>query len=133
MNLAMELILEFIFQFVIEVVLQAVAEVLVELGYRRFADTLRRPRNPILSTIGFIIIGGIAGGVSLLILPQSPIQDPIFRTINLFVTPLLLGLMMMLIGKLRQKKGQNLVHIDKFGYAFVFAFIMGLVRFIWAA
>lgn len=129
----MELIFEFIFQFVIEVLLQAVVELLVELGYRSAADTLRRPRNPILSTIGFIIIGAIAGGVSLLILPHSPIQDPMFRTINLFLTPTLLGLMMMLVGNIRQRKGQNLVHIDKFGYAFVFAFVMGLVRYIWAS
>ena len=38
--------------------------------------------------------------------------------------------MMIVVGKLRQKKGQDLVQIDKFGYAFAFAFIMGLVRFI---
>ncbi len=128
----MEIVFEFIFQFVIEVLLQALAEMLVELGYRSVADTLRRPRNPVLSTIGFVIVGAVAGGVSLLILPHSPIQEPIFRTINLFATPTLLGLMMMSVGKLRQTKGQELVHIDKFGYAFVFAFIMGLVRFIWA-
>ena len=128
----MEVIFEFIFQFVAEVLLQAVAELLVELGYHSVADTLRRPRNPILSTIGFVIIGAIAGGVSLLILPHSPVQDPTLRTLNLFATPTMLGMMMVLVGRLRQKKGQELVYIDKFGYAFVFAFTMGLMRYIWA-
>lgn len=129
----MELIFEFIFQFVVEILLQAGAELLVELGLRSTADTLKRPRNPLLSTIGFMILGAIAGGVSLLIMPHSPIQDPSFRTANLFLTPILLGLMMMLVGTIREKKGQNLVHIDKFGYAFVFAFAMSLVRYIWAS
>ena len=39
---------------------------------------------------------------------------------------------MVLVGRVRQKKGQNLVRLDRFGYAFVFAFAMALVRFIWA-
>ncbi len=128
----MELIFEFIFQFVIEILLQAFMEMLVELGFRSTADTLKRPRNPALSTIGFVILGAIAGGVSLLILPHSPIQDPDFRTMNLFLTPVVVGLIMMLVGTIREKKGQNLVHLDKFGYAFVFAFAMALVRYIWA-
>jgi hypothetical protein len=40
---------------------------------------------------------------------------------------------MMLLGWFRLKKGQELVRLDRFGYAFVFAFAMALVRFIWAA
>jgi hypothetical protein len=40
---------------------------------------------------------------------------------------------MMLVGKLRLKRGQNIVRLDQFGYAFVFAFAMALVRFTWAA
>jgi hypothetical protein len=39
---------------------------------------------------------------------------------------------MMLIGRLRESKGQTQVGIDRFGYAFVFAFSMALVRFNWA-
>ena len=75
----------------------------------------------------------IAGGLSLWIFPTSPIHEPLFRQINLIVTPVALGLVMMLIGKIRLKKGQDLVRLDQFGYAFVFAFAMALVRFIWAA
>jgi hypothetical protein len=128
----MEIIFETLFQFFAEMLLQAVFELLTEFGYRSLAKRLRRPRNPIYSIIGFIIFGAIAGGVSLLILPYSPIEDPTFRKINLIAMPILLGLLMMLVAKLRQKKGQDLVRIDRFGYAFVFALAMGLVRFIWA-
>ena len=42
------------------------------------------------------------------------------------------GLVMMMIGRARLKKGQSLVRLDQFGYAFTFAFAMALVRFIWA-
>lgn len=128
----MGIIFELLFQFFAEILLQAAFELLAELGYRGLANRLQRPRNPIYSIIGFIILGAIAGSVSLLILPYSPIEDPTFRKINLVAMPIILGLMMMLVAKLRQKKSQDLVRIDRFGYAFVFAFAMGLVRFIWA-
>lgn len=128
----MGIIFELLFQFFAEILLQAAFELLAELGYRSLANRLQRPRNPIYSIIGFIILGAIAGSVSLLILPYSPIENSTFRKINLVAMPIILGLMMMLVAKLRQKKNQDLVRIDRFGYAFVFAFAMGLVRFIWA-
>ncbi len=40
---------------------------------------------------------------------------------------------MVLIGKLRTKRGQDLVLLDRFGYAFVFAFAMAVVRFAFAS
>ena len=129
----MELIFEIIFQFVGELLLQAFFELLAELGFHSLANTLKRRRNPALSTIGFTIWGLIAGGISLLIFPTSHIHDPMLRKVNLVVTPLALGLVMMFIGQFRQKKGQDLVRLDQFGYAFVFAFAMAVVRFIWAA
>ena len=39
---------------------------------------------------------------------------------------------MMLIGKFRDKRGRKLVKLDRFGYAFMFVFVMSLVRFTWA-
>lgn len=129
----MELIFEIIFQFLGELVLQALFELLAELGFHGLADTLKRPRRPALSTVGFALWGAIAGGASLLIFPTSHIHDPMFRIWNLVLTPVALGLLMMLIGKFRRRKGQGLVRLDQFGYAFVFAFAMALVRFVWAA
>jgi hypothetical protein len=77
-------------------------------------------------------LGIVAGGISLLVFPTSHIHDPMFRKLNLVVAPLALGLVMMLIGQIRQKKGQDLVRLDQFGYAFLFAFAMAVVRYIWA-
>ena len=129
----MEFVFEVILQFLGELLLQALVEVFAELGYHSVADTLKRPRKPALSIIGFTIWGAIAGGISLWIFPTSPIDDPLLRQLNLIATPAACGLVMMLVGKIRLKKGQDLVRLDRFGYAFVFAFAMALVRFIWAS
>ena len=129
----MEFVFEIIFQLLGEFLLQAFAELLAELGFHSLANTFKRPRNPLLSTIGFTLWGLLAGGISLWVFPTSHIHDPMFRTLNLIVTPVAIGLAMMLVGKLRRRKGQDLVRLDQFGYAFVFAFAMALVRYIWAA
>lgn len=129
----MEFVFEFIFQIVGELFLQLLFEALVELGLHGAADTVKRPKNPVLSAVGFAIWGAIAGGISLLFFPTSHIHDPALRIANLVLTPVALGFAMMLVGRIRSKKGQSLVRLDQFGYAFTFAFAMALVRFMWAA
>jgi hypothetical protein len=128
----MEFIFEIALQFLGEILLQVIFEFLAELGVRSLADTLKRPKNAVLSTLGFVLWGALAGGISLLILPQSPISSPVFRKLNVLVTPLVAGGVMMLVGRQRGKRGQSLVRLDRFGYAFAFAFAMAIVRYIWA-
>ena len=120
-------------QFLGEILLQFAFESLSELGLHGLAETFEKRRNPFLSTIGFALWGGLAGGLSLLIMPRSFISDLGLCEANVLVTPLLVGGgAMVLIGRLRDRKGQNRVGIDRFGYAFVFAFSMAVVRFNWA-
>lgn len=125
----MEFIFEIIFQFLGEMLLQLGFEFLAELGGHSLADTVKRPKNPVLSTIGFVLLGAMAGGISLLIFPTSPISNLLFRKINILVTPVAVGGVMMLIGRQRDKWGQNLVRLDRFGYAFVFALAMAIIRY----
>jgi hypothetical protein len=127
----MEFVLEVLLQFLGEIVVQALFELLVELGFHSLADTFRRPKNPVLSTIGFGLWGLAAGAISLWIFPTSHIHNPPFRKLNLIVTPAAVGFLMTVIGKIRLKSGQDVLRIDRFGYAFLFAFSMALVRFIW--
>jgi hypothetical protein len=128
-----EFVFEFILQILGEFILQALFEVLGELGLHSLGEVFQRPKNPALAIVGFVLWGAIAGAISLWILPTSPIHNPLFRKANLIVTPVAVGFVMMLIGKIRSRKGQDLVRLDRFGYAFVFAFAMAAVRFIWAA
>ena len=129
----MEIIFEVIFQFLGELLLQIVFQFLVELGFHSLKNSLRRRPNPVLATIGYILWGLMCGGLSLWAFPNSIIADPMLRLLNLIATPIALGLLMTLIGRFRARKGQDLVRLDQFGYAFVFAFAMAIVRFVWAA
>ena len=129
----MEFIFEILLQFLGEILLQVGFEFLAELGAHSLADTLKKPKNPVLSAIGFILWGAVAGAISLLILPSSVISNPVFRQINVLVTPLVAGGVMMLIGRQRGKRGQSIVRLDRFGYAYAFALAMAVVRYVWAA
>ena len=128
----MEFIFEIVLQFLGEILLQVGFEFLAELGAHSLADTLKKPKNPVLSAVGFILWGAVAGAISLLILPNSVISNPVFRQINVLVTPLVAGGVMMLIGRQRGRRGQSLVRLDRFGYAFAFALAMAVVRYIGA-
>ena len=128
----MEFIFEILFQFLGEMLLQMLFEAIAELGFHGLKDTFKKPRNPALSIIGFVIWGSLAGAVSLLIFPKSAITSIAFRRVNLIATPLAVGGMMAVIGQLRERRGTSLVRLDRFGYAFVFAFAMATVRFLGA-
>lgn len=128
----MELVFELILQFFGEILLQGLFELLAELGLRALADPLRKPRTPAFSIVGYTLWGLIAGGISLFLFPASVIRNPALRAINLAVTPLAIGAIMALIGRARNKRGQMLIRLDSFGYAYLFAFSMALVRFFWA-
>jgi hypothetical protein len=129
----MEIIFEVIFQFLGELLLQIVFQFLMELGFHSLKNSFRRRPNPVLATIGYILWGLMCGGLSLWAFPNSIIADPMLRLLNLIATPIALGLLMTLIGRFRARNGQDLVRLDQFGYAFVFAFAMAFVRFVWAA
>ena len=131
----MEFILEAILQILYELVLQLLAEVFAEIGFQSLAEVFkqRRIQNPWLASIGYLLLGALAGGVSLLIFKSTMIHSPAIRMVNLFLTPILVGLVMVLIGYLRQKKGRGLVRLNRFGYGFLFAFGMALVRFLYAS
>jgi len=130
----MELIFEVIFSFVFEILIQIVAEVLFEIGFHSLAETLKRPitGNPFLATIGYALLGTLAGAASLLVFPAEFLHDPALRLANLFVAPTVAGLTMMFIGSWRRRRGQDLVRLDHFSYGFLFAICMAGVRFQWA-
>lgn len=128
----MEVLVELVTQILAEFVVQALFELLAEWGFRSLAAPFERPRNPLLATVGLTLWGLAGGAISLWIFPASPIRNPLFRQMNLVATPVALGFLMTLVGKIRLNKGQDVMRLDRFGYAFVFAFSMALVRFIWA-
>ncbi|WP_067736623.1 hypothetical protein [Novosphingobium naphthalenivorans] len=129
----MEFLFELLFQFFGELLLQFLVELFAELGMHAMGQAFSRKPSPGLAVAGFTLWGVVAGAISLWVFPHSAIHDPSLRLANLFVTPVLAGGGMMLLGRLRARKGQELVRLDRFGYAFLFAFTMALMRYNWAS
>lgn len=129
----MGFLFEIILPFFGEILLELFAQVLLRIGPHSIANVFEEPRNPALSAIGYLLLGAIAGGFSLLLFPTFFIYYHTIKLINLFVTPIVFGGCMMLIGKYRSKKGKPLIRLDSFGYGVLFAFSMSLVRYVWAA
>ena len=116
-----------------ELLLQAFGELIAELIGRSVKEPFRRPQpvHPWLAVIGYGIFGAIAGAISLWVLPSLFISAEWLRIVNLILTPVLAGLMMERLGAWRENKDQERIRLDTFGYAYVFALSMALVRFTW--
>ena len=119
-----------LFEFIAELVLQIVFEAVAELGLHTLRQPFRR-LNPWLAGFGYVILGAIAGAVSLWLFPALFIKKPWLRVLNLVATPLAAGALMAALGEWRRRRNEVLILLDRFSYGFLFAFSMALVRFIW--
>ncbi|HMN73160.1 MAG TPA: hypothetical protein PKA55_14950 [Rhodoblastus sp.] len=128
----METLLEIVAQFVFELLLQAAFEILAEAGFHSLAAPFRTKQSRPLIAAGQALWGLIAGGLSLLAFPDAFLRDAGLRLANLVATPAAAAFVMMLIGRWRGARGQRVIALDQFGYAFVFALAMTSVRYVWA-
>ena len=120
----LELVLEVLGEFL----LQAFGEALIELGLHSLAEPFRKPPNPWLAALGYTIFGAVFGGLSLLAFPAILVPQP-WRVLNLMLTPLAVGGIMVLMGAWRAKRGQPALRIDRFAYGYLFALSLALIRF----
>ena len=116
----------------LEIIGQILFEILAEVFWRNLTKPFRRPKlfNPLLAGIGYAVYGTIAGALSLLIIPSLLIQPRWVRVVNLVVVPLVCGLIMATIGGWRKRREKELIRLDTFIYAFLFALSMAFVRYI---
>ena len=123
-----------VLEFVAEIVLQVAFEGLAELGFRALRAPFKSERetSPEFAAVGYAIFGMAAGALSLLVFPSSFVQSPLARIANLVVTPLVTGALMAVLGAWRQRRGQDLIRMDRFAYGLLFAFAMTAVRFFFA-
>lgn len=124
----LELVLEVLGEFL----LQVVGEAFLELGFHSLAEPFRKPPNPWLAALGYALFGAIFGGLSLLVFPANLVPPP-WRLVNLVVTPLAVGGIMVLMGAWRAKRGQPVLRIDRFSYGYLFALSLAFIRFQFAA
>jgi hypothetical protein len=127
----MEALLEVFLQLFGELLIQLFFEGVSEAGAHSFGQRHEgKPVNPFLASIGYVLFGAILGLVSLGLFPSGFITNPTLRVLNLVMTPLLAGGVMILVGKWRRRRNQELVRLDRFGYAFLFALAMAVVRYL---
>jgi hypothetical protein len=124
--------IEFIVEVLGEFLLQLVGEVLFELGLHTTKEPFRRKPSPWVAALGYTFFGLVVGVVLNFMFPLNfvPLQ---WRLANLVITPILVGYLMMQIGRLRAKRGDPVYRIDKFAYGYLFALAVALVRLLWTA
>ena len=130
----MEAFLEVVLQFLFEIIIQVVVQLACEFGLQSIVEAFKpgEVKNPWLAGFGYILLGAAVGGLSLLAFHSTMIHHSALRLVNLFLTPVVAGLVATTVGRWRRKRGQDLIRLDRFGYGFLFAFAMALVRFLYA-
>lgn len=123
--------LEFLFEVVGEFLLQAVIEILVELGVHSLAEPFRKRPSPWLAAFGYAVFGATAGGLSLLVFPHHLTPED-WRIAHLLATPVAVGIGMMLLGRWRARRGDDVLRIDRFACGYLFALSLALVRYFFA-
>lgn len=124
---------------ILEVLFEIFGELLVQLLFNALGlvgehaiHPYRRAgaRSPVASVISHILIGAALGGLSLLFLRHSLVHGEALRVATLFGAPLVAGLLSAGLGMLLKRGGRPIVPLERFGYAYLFAFSIGLVRFL---
>lgn len=121
--------MEVILEFVGEVLLQFVLEVLAELGWRSVKDTVGGQPRSVFAAFGHMVLGLIAGGISLWLSPHLMIKGFGAQVANLVLAPIAVGLSMAALGAWRRRRGQAVLQLDRFAYAYLFALSTAAVRF----
>ena len=127
----MEFIVEIIIQFFGELILQLVFELLAELGMHGVREVFRRPSNPWLAACGYVVLGLVAGGLSLWWHPAHFARHLFAQVVILILVPIAAGGAMGLLGAWRRRRGQPVIRLDRFAYGYIFALAMAIVRFKW--
>lgn len=115
--------MEFLFQFIFEILLQIVVEGIFSVAMGRIAAN-----RPVIRAVLFLVLGAIAGGLSLLLFPSHIISLPLLRYAAVILVPVIIGYVMAEIGNRREKRGQEPRGLEHFVSGWGFAFAFGAVR-----
>lgn len=125
--------------FLFELLIYAVVDTLIQLGvvaaFRGVIEPFLtdRTENLFIAVCRYAAVGLIAGLVSVLVVPNLLLERPAAQYANLIVAPLALGLMFEWLGRWLEAKNKRRMSLDRFSCGFVFALMLGLGRFLFAA
>jgi hypothetical protein len=123
--------LEMFLEILFEAAFEFAAEFLGALVLRGVAEVFDTSefKNPLLASVGYVFLGGVAGGLSLLFFPHPLVHPSRVPGLSVVISPVLAGVGMSLVGSTLRKRNKKAMQIESFGYGFAFAFGMALVRF----
>ena len=119
-----ELILEALGELVAEACVAAVTRI-----FRDLASDIEA-MHLVPAAIGYLLLGGLFGSVSVLLYPHWLFHPSRFHGISLLISPLLTGIVMWQVGGILRRREKQTVPIESFGCGFIFALGWALVRFI---
>jgi hypothetical protein len=123
----LELLVGLFFEAVFEFALEFLTLLLLR-GIAAVFDTSEF-KNPLLACFGYIFLGAVVGGISLLFFPHPLVHPSRVPGVSVIISPVLAGLGMSFIGSMQRKRNKKVMRMESFGYGFAFAFGMALVRF----
>jgi hypothetical protein len=131
--------MEDLFVAILAGIAELVAEILIEAAFAELAGILFRAfrlfrvkvrrADPALATVMFALVGVSFGFLSVWFFPHHLVHPTRWHGISLLISPILTGLVMAKIGRSVRRWGRQPLRIESFGYGFIFALGMALVRF----
>jgi len=127
-------LLEVFLEVFVEAAFEFAAELIGALIWRGLDAVLDTSefKNPLIACIGYLFLGGVTGGLSLLIIPHPLFHPSRIPGLSVIISPVLAGLGMWMVGTTLRKRGRRVMQIESFGYGFAFALGMAMVRFLFA-
>ncbi len=120
-------IAEVLFEVIFEIAGVGLASLLMRATSKLF-NTISE-LNPIATTFVLGALGLLVGSLSVVAYPHPLVPPSRFHGVSVIVSPLITGFAMSQLGRLLRNHGRKVMPIETFGYGFVFAFSMALVRF----
>jgi hypothetical protein len=124
---------ELLLQLLLEILGQILFEIVVGLGWESLKHSLRgeRKATPVLAGVGHLLMGLIAGVVSLMVFGRRLTPTSVFPGLSLVAAPIGTGLAMHGLGEFWNQRGRDRPVLFTFRAGAIFAFGMALVRFVY--
>jgi hypothetical protein len=124
---------ELLLQLVLEILGQILFEIVVGLGWESLKHSLRgeRKSTPLLAGFGHLLMGLIAGVVSLIVFGRRLTPASAVPGLSLVAAPIGTGLAMHGLGEFWNQRGPERPALFTFRAGAIFAFGMALVRFVY--
>jgi hypothetical protein len=114
-----------------EALVESAAAALVDLASRGLLKVFPKSNaRPEFALVAYALLGAVAGGLSVLIVPQPVFRPSKLHGMSVLVSPLLTGMVMAFVGSMVRKRGKQITRIESFAYGFAFAFGMALIRYL---